>query len=256
MKNTLKTIIIALLIIIVIGAVILYIINNKKSGIKIENKGDTITEVKEPIRMCYYRADKTDRGFYDVAWLKLSILGEKITGEFHNLPAEKDSKVGDFEGTVGPLDQAVMARHATVWWNSRAEGMEFKEELAIQFGDGSATVGFGEMIDSLLGDGVYLYKDKTNLYWIPSMNQIDCEYLDEKITVEQYVKDNIVTIATNKPVLGGTWYAIITNVNSATKTGEVTYEDGHIQSKANFTYTYEKDSQKIIITKFEVKNKG
>jgi len=251
MNNTIKTVVIVILASVVVIAVVLNITNNKKPTIKIENKDNVITgTVKEPIEICYYRADKTNRGFYDRAWLKLSILDEKISGEFQNLPAESDSKVGDFEGTVGPLDQTIMARHADVWWNSRAEGMEVKEQLSIQFGDGSATVGFGEMVDR--GDGVYVYKDPTKLYWIKGMDQTNCDSIDEKVFVEQYVRDNIGKIAINKPVLGGTWYVLSLNINSATKIGEITYEDGHIQSKATFNYVYNKDAKSVQITKFTV----
>lgn len=252
MKTTIKIIIIVLLGITVIGAVIMNIIAEKKTEIKIETPlVNTVTEIKEPIKICYYRADKTNNNYYDKVWLKLNILDEKITGEFYNLPAESDSKIGKFEGTVGPVDKMSMSRKAMVWWDSLAEGMQVKEELLIEFGDGSATVGFGEMIDR--GDGVYIYKDKTKLTYIKSMSQIDCEYLDEKLFIEEYIKNNIKSIATNKPVLGGEWYLISINVNPGTKTGEVMYEDGHIQSKANFTYTYENNPQNIKITKFEVK---
>jgi hypothetical protein len=82
--------------------------------------------------MCYYRSTKTTSGFYDVAWLKLNILGEKVTGEFNNLPAEKDSKVGIFEGTILPANSTINEKSATVWWDSRAEGMEVKEELSVK----------------------------------------------------------------------------------------------------------------------------
>ncbi|MFA6251574.1 MAG: hypothetical protein WC603_03035 [Candidatus Paceibacterota bacterium] len=238
-------------IIIIIIAIVLVIIGlggNKESKI---NQDKDIIGGKTPIEMCYYRRTPTDSGFSDVAWIKLNILDEKITGEFQHLPAESDSKVGTFEGTVGPLDQSIMGRRALVWWDSLAEGMNVKEELVIEFGDGSATVGFGEMIDR--GDGVYIYKDKANIYYIDQMSQMDCESLDEKLFVEKYIRDNIATIATDKAVLGGTWYVTIVNVIPATDTGEVTYEDGHIQSKANFVYTYQKSPQNITITKFEVK---
>ena len=152
--------------------------------------------------------------------------------------------------TAGPLLPEIKGRRATVWWDSFAEGMNVKEELAIQFGDKSATVGFGEMIDR--GDGVYVYKDKKELYYVKSIDQIDCEMLDEKLFAEKYVKDNIKTIATNKPVLGGSWYVISVVANPIAHTGEVVYEDGHIQSKASFTYTYNKNPQSVTVTEWEV----
>lgn len=250
-KFNIKQIVIIVLIIVVIGIVVVNIRNYKDNALNIViNEPAQEENGTEIFNLCYSRFNKTGSGLVDGAWLKLKIQGEKISGEFHNLPAEKDSKVGLFEGTVGPLDQKIMARRANVWWNSQAEGMEVKEELAIEFGDGSATVGFGEMVDR--GDGVYVYKDKNNLYYIDQMNQVDCENLEEKLFAEKYVRDNISTMATNKAVLGGTWYVTSVIINPQAKTGEVSYEDGHILSKANITYTYEKNPQKIVVTKFLV----
>lgn len=247
-----KKIVLMLLVFVVIGLITFSIINNKKIP-KIEEpivNTEENRDTQKPINICYYRSTKTTSGFYDIAWLKLNIKGEKINGEFQNLPAEKDSKTGVFEGTVGPVDKMSMSRRANVWWNSLAEGMKVKEELVFDFGDGSATVGFGEMIDR--GDGIYIYKNKTNLTYIDQMSQIDCEYLDEKLFTEKYVRDNIKTVAINKPVLGGEWYVISVIVNPSAHTGEVVYEDGHIQSKANFIYEYKNNPQGINLTKFEV----
>lgn len=249
-KYNIKQILLIILMVIVVGAVILSI-KPKESIAPVGTINDkTTVDSGKIFKLCYYCATKTDNNLYDVAWLKLNIQGDKINGEFQNVPAEKDSKIGAFEGIVGLVDQKSMARTANVWWNSKAEGMEVKEELEIQFGEGSATVGFGEMVDR--GDGVYVYKDKKNLNYIEQMNQYDCEYLDEKLFAEKYIKDNIKIIATNDPVLGGTWYVTSVMINPEAKTGEVSYEDGHILSKANLTYTYEKSPQKITIEKFEV----
>ena len=74
-----------------------------------------------------------------------------------------------------------MTRTANVMWNSSAEGMNVTEELRIVFGEGNATVGFGEMVDR--GDGVYVYKDPENLFYIDSMTDVACSDLDEKITI-------------------------------------------------------------------------
>ena len=248
-KNTL-IIILILAIIASVGWSIYSDTKNKKAKDN-QQTDELITESPKPIDMCFYRSDKTSRDFYDISWLKLKLNGENVTGEFQNLPAETDSKVGKFEGTVGPLNQSTMSRRANVWWDSLAEGMNVKEELIIDFGDGSATVGFGEMINR--GDGVYVYKDKNNLYYQKSISQIDCESLDEKLFVEKYIRDNIKTIATNSPVLGGSWYVINVLTNPSSHTAEVFYEDGHIQSKASIIYNYQKSTNSIEITKFEVK---
>jgi len=76
---------------------------------------------------------------------------------------------------------------------------------------------------------------------------------NEKLFAEKYITDNIGTIATNKPVLGGSWYVVFIIVNPITHTGEVTYEDGHIQSKASITYLYQENPQSITITKWETR---
>lgn len=59
---------------------------------------------------------------------------------------------------------------------------------------------------------------------------------EEKILVEKYVRDNIKTIAPEEPVLGGSWYVTTININPSLKTGDMTYEDGHIEGKATFIY--------------------
>src|SRR3989344_2186720 len=76
---------------------------------------------------------------------------------------------------------------------------------------------------------------------------------DEKTFVENYIKSNIVTIATNSAVLGGTWYVISTELDTEANTGEVVYEDGHIQSTATFSYTYQTNPESVIVTNFVVK---
>ena len=250
-KYNVKKFFLIILIVIVTSAVFVSIRTNKVIT-PIDNITDEniTTGEEEPINICYYRSTKTDNDFYNVAWLKLNILGKNISGEFQNLPAESDSKIGIFEGQVEVADQKSMTGTANVWWKSHAEGMEVKEELEIQFGDGSATVGFGEMVDR--GDGVYIYKNKNNLYYIEQMNQYDCEYLDEKLFAEKYIRDNISTIATNDAVLGGTWYVVAVTINPTNKSGEVAYEDGHILSNAKLEYIYKNNPQSFTITKFEV----
>jgi hypothetical protein len=76
---------------------------------------------------------------------------------------------------------------------------------------------------------------------------------DEKLFVEKYIRENIKTVAIDEPVLGGSWYVVSININPQTNTGEVVYEDGHIQSEANFTYLYQKTPQDIAVTKWEIK---
>ncbi|MBY0376900.1 hypothetical protein K2P96_02920 [Patescibacteria group bacterium] len=134
----------------------------------------------EPIDMCYFYSKTQASGLSDVAWVKMHITGPNVTGEFQDIPAEKDKKVGTFTGTVGTLNQLSMSRTADVIWNTMAEGMTAKEELNIEFGDGSAVALYGEMVDG--GDGVYMYKDKTHLTPGPVLSQMDCVELDKNIS--------------------------------------------------------------------------
>ena len=222
-----------LLLVIVIGVILgaFYFINKKEA---IAPVVPPVTDVHK-VQLCFYGENKTSRGFYDVAWLKMNIAGDKVTGEFKNLPAEKDSKVGTFEGTVGAVDKVAMARTADVWWDSMAEGMQVKEQLRIVFGEGTAQAGFGEMVND--DDGVYVYKDATKLTYGMSMTDVACGDIDERVAVEKYVRENIKTIATDKPVLGGSWSVTFVHVDPTSKTGEVSYEDGHIIGKIK-TFSY------------------
>jgi hypothetical protein len=229
-----KILIYVLLIIIVLSGVIFLIIKNKKENVAV------VPTVKESVEMCYQYSKETSRGFVDRVWLEMNITGDKgenVTGEYQTLLAEKDSKIGKFSGTIGAMDPKIGGRIADVWWDSLGEGMQVTEQLEIQFGEGNAVALGGEMIDR--GDGTYIYKDTTKLTPGLEMSQIDCEKLQDQNLVEKYVRENIGTVVPEKPVLGGTWYATVVNINPSTKSGTMilTYEDGHIQKKGEFAYT-------------------
>jgi hypothetical protein len=226
---------ILLIIVVGVGVVvgILYFINKEEIITPVVVPPATVDVNKA--QLCFYGENKTQNGLYDMAWLKMNIAGDKVTGEFRNLPAEKDSKVGTFEGDVGPVDKTMMARTANVWWDSMAEGMQVKEQLRIIFGEGNASAGFGEMVDR--GDGVYVYKDATQLTYGMSMTDVACMDLIERASVENYLRENISKLSPVKAVLGGTWYVVSSTVDLSTNSGTVTYEDGHIQETKNFSYT-------------------
>jgi len=223
--------------IVIIVVIFVFLFKNKKTEV-IKNP-----PAGEAIAMCYQYSKDTSSGFADRAWLKMSILGDKVTGEYQNLPAEKDSKVGKFNGIVGKMDPKISGRIADVWWDSLAEGMNVTEQLKIEFGEGGAVALFGEMIDR--GDGVYVYKDATKLTSVFQMSQTDCEALNDKIIVEKYIRDNVKTIVPEKPVLGGSWYITSVNINPSLKTGMMIYEDGHIQGKKSFSYVRNNNEVKI-----------
>lgn len=120
------------------------------------------------VQMCYIW--NTEAG--DKAMLSMDIRGENVVGEFNWLPAEKDQKTGIFKGTVGPLNQMEMARTVNAWWETTAEGVTNTEQIIIKFGDGSAGVGFGEMVED--GQGRWVYVDPNKLSFEPNLSQTDC----------------------------------------------------------------------------------
>lgn len=229
-----KTLLIGGGVLIVVAVIIAAILlNNKKEPVAVTPE----PQPTQPIEMCYQYSKKQPSGYSDRALLKMMITGTggtQVTGEYKNLPAEKDSKVGTFAGTAGPMDPKISARTADVWWNSMAEGMTVTEQLHIVFGEGSAVAKFGEMVDR--GDGTYVYKDTTKLTNSFQMSQVDCESFDDQVITENYLRKNIATIAPKKAVLGGTWYVTSVDINTATKTGTVKYEDGHVEQTSAFGY--------------------
>lgn len=199
--------------------------------------------------LCYYRSDKTASGFYDRAWIRLVLQGTQVSGEFNNYPAEKDSKVGSFTGTVSPLDQASMSRTASVIWNTKAEGMQAKEELLISFGDGSAQAAFGEMVQG--ANGVYVYKDKSAIVYQGNLSQIDCGSLDEILAVETYVRaTDLQALTKTSPVLGGKLFVSSIVVNPSAHTALISYEDGHIAGKGALVYSYDQTTKKVTVNSF------
>jgi hypothetical protein len=133
----------------------------------------------KPTELCFAKFGQPNvRGYSDKYTLRLMLSGEggiQATGELKLLPAEKDSKVGKFTGVVSAVDKIAMARTASLWWDTLAEGMNTKEELKITFGEGTANIGFGEMVDR--GDGVYVYKDATKLNYSLSLTDVACSDL-------------------------------------------------------------------------------
>lgn len=243
MKKVLITMSIVLGVVCIIAALGIVYFN------KTNTKKEVVTPIenpvnKTPVQMCFYQETKTSRGLYDVSWVKMSILDNSVSGEFRYLPAEKDSKIGTFEGTVGEVDKQSMSRTALVWWNTFAEGIKNREQLQIKFGEGTAIAGFGEMVQQ--SEGVYIYKDINTLTYSQNMIDVSCEDLNNRILVEKYIKENIQTLSPEKPTLGGSWYITSIHLDTDKKTGIMKYEDGHVQGGALFSYIVK--DEKVVIT--------
>ncbi len=188
------------------------------------------------VELCFYTETPTmDSNYVDAAWLRMNLQGGVVTGEFYNIPAQKDRNVGTFEGTVTPVIPEMMVRIADVWWDAMSEGMITKQELRIMFGEGTASVGYGTLVDR--GDGVYVYSDKENMTYWQQLSDVVCSDIDDRKLVPEYIRANITSLVPEEPVLGGTFYAFAIRIDPATKTGTMKYEDGHIAGEASFSYT-------------------
>ena len=139
---------------LLIGGGVLIVIAAIIAAILLSNKKEPVAVIPEPqpaqpVEMCYQYTKKQPSGYSDRALLKMTLTGTggaQVTGEYKNLPAEKDSKVGTFTGTVGPMNPKISARTADVWWNSMAEGMTVTEQLKIVFGRPSKSARTGSVI--------------------------------------------------------------------------------------------------------------
>ena len=108
----------------------------------------------------------------DKATLTLTVDGAVATGSIAFLPAEKDSKRGDFTGVISLEKDTRGNRTVHAWWNAAAEGSVTKEEVLITVGDSIASVGFGAM--KAQSDGSYIYADTTALTYQPALQKTDC----------------------------------------------------------------------------------
>lgn len=198
-----------------------------------------------PMELCFAEYGPVQpSGYSDTYTLRMTLDGTQVSGELKFLPAEKDSKVGLFTGDVSAVDPYSMARTITAMWDTYAEGMNTTEELSIVFGEGTASIGFGPMVDR--GDGVYVYEESDEILYNMDLTDIACADLTERENIEAYIRQNIATIAPEKAQLGGTWYVVTNTIDITTNTGTVIYEDGHIQKTSN--YTYETDAQSKVTT--------
>lgn len=239
---TTRQIVIAFAVLVLIGVVV---------GLARDTKPTPPVVVTPPspqeTKFCYYYSEKTPSGLYDRAWIRIKgTTDSKVTGEFNNYPAEKDSKIGTFAGSEYREGEDGVGEYLVIW-DILAEGMRAKEELFISNSNEFAAAAFGEMVQG--SNGVYVYKDKTKVTYQTPLPQIDCAQLDEIVAVETYLKTaDIEVITKEKPVLGGKWYMTSVVANPATDTANISYEDGHIAGKGTLTYTF--DNGKVTVVSF------
>ena len=167
MKKTLLTTVgIISLLAIIVGIIVATQMNKAALSIL---PGDTSAS---PVVMCYQYSNLAAPGLVDQATLRMSVTGTQVTGEYSNLPAEKDSMKGSFVGTADRIPGNALYKIAHVAWDVSAEGTRVTQDLSIRFSDQDATALFGEMVDK--GDGTYGYKDPEHLTTGFIMARVDC----------------------------------------------------------------------------------
>lgn len=239
--------IIPFLVIVLVVFGVVYFFNSKKVDVVVPAPAPVTAQV--PIganvnsrNLCFYGDSKTKNNLHDVSWAKLNITGDNVTGEFNYLPAEKDKKIGKFEGKVGAVDKVAMARTADVMWKSMAEGMTVTEQLKIVFGEGTAQANFGEMVDR--GDGVYVYKDESKLSFGQIMSDVDCASLSDKT-----IANNTTNISTNDKYIHPLKWPPIVIVSNSKFSCKTILVNGYCITKTTegaagsifTTYTYAKE---------------
>lgn len=140
-----------------------------------------INPEQNDIEFCFFSKQahtNSEAGLYDKQVLTFKLSNPKkgmpqtATGTYKFLPGEKDSKTGTFVGSVSSMNPSISGRLIDAIWNSNAEGMTNKEELIIQFGEGSAVTFFGAMKEG--ENGVYVYENKKDVQPGAQMSQTDC----------------------------------------------------------------------------------
>ncbi len=96
------------------------------------------------------------------------------------------------------------------------------------------------------GIGFLIVAIAISLFFIFKKDETKEVVVIEKGIVEEYVRENIATLAPEDEVLGGTWYVVEISIDEDTDTGEVVYEDGHIEGSASFSYIIAKDGEVVI----------
>lgn len=152
----------------VLGAVILLVIFGF-IAYTFSVKKDSVDEVSldpQEVTYCYYEEITGVNGLKDVNYLKVIIDEGKVEGELGTIPAEKDKMIGTLSGMMTPPNVI------DALYSYSAEGIDAVEERVIKLDATQALVGYGEMVDQ--GDGVFVYKDKTNIPFFLPIPKIDC----------------------------------------------------------------------------------
>lgn len=154
------------IILLILALILLFIFYTRFTDQNIKN-----SKVEDSI-LCYTLMQKSENGAIDEYNLRLNIKDSKALGTLEFLPYEKDKKIGSIEGEVIKPSIDIVASRANLWWTATSEGFTTKEELKVIFGDGTASIGLGEMVEQ--NDGSYKYKSIPEIVYGLVLYQVSC----------------------------------------------------------------------------------
>lgn len=125
--------------------------------------------------LCFYKKQTYGPELTDVSYLRMTITGNTVLGEYQSIPAEKDKKGGSFSGAITGLPQE--QRIADVVWKADGEGVTNDEQLRIAFTANEAKIGFGEMVLKKGTTDTYIYKDVSMISYGDEMSSLACSEL-------------------------------------------------------------------------------
>lgn len=171
-----------ILLLLIAVLIVIMLVNYKPSNTQNPNQED-ITQTNDEealIERCYAQKESQeideDTTLYGFSFLRATINGTDVEGDYENYPAEKDAMYGDFTGNVN-IDPNSGAYLLTTMYSYSAEGMENTEEKYFILNTDQAYVGYGEMLEQT--DGVYMYNDPTMVDFSFTIPMVSCEKYDE-----------------------------------------------------------------------------
>ncbi len=153
---------------------LLFSCNPNTEKAKIETPADSSPEFKTQMgKHCYLKTMAHEPfvvngdtiQFIDSTVLELKIMGEKVTGIYNWMPAEKDQAHGTIEGTI--KDNII-----TAIYSYTIEGSDQKEEAIFKMETGKISLLSGQMEEV---DGVMMIKDKAAVEISESLAEVDCK---------------------------------------------------------------------------------
>ncbi|MFL9844043.1 hypothetical protein [Flavobacterium rhizosphaerae] len=143
--------------------------NSKEQNNSVPQDKQPAKTVLGNTKQCYLNVTEAAAGhnnesIRDSIIFEIEHYGDSVKGIFNWKPYEKDKKLSSFKGVLKDTIGTAIA-------NSKAEGMEYKEELDFILKDSTVTIFYGEKVEK--SNGIWSYKDKNNTS-VQVLKRVDC----------------------------------------------------------------------------------